>query len=473
MFSVFSVQVSVAHETVQPTSYEQYGARVKTQKFYRVKGSKVAWADFDRIRENYPELRNYSSLQIEEWLLANFARVSELQLLLRGIRSSHFEVDENDVRTFIHPPEYNRASVGQGYVEGHPAPMLFDLKGTGHADEVEVRRQVKIFGDAKGDQSLIDRLRLEHHNDGLMLGGEGLAEIIRSSALQAGHDLGMFEGETVEPLFLIDLGFDILKEGNRGDPAAVIGREPHFRGNSFPAPKDFYLDPKGFFQRSVTGAEVDMGSVEVTLKSLANYFKFLGDGRNPQYSRPWMDGDWLMKLFRQRSVSPNHNDTLWARSELYNYMKETLSPVWEAWQAVRFKKSDRLDHFYSARNLFRNMNSRLRDSGLSYTSAWEFAFSKFKSLQIIHDPSFQLAILSDIKKDESLFSLKFLMRLIEEGGTHSKFYDDYFKSRLQPGSGASEQKRFIIREYLQRVQGLPFDPLASCPVILHHRDGKK
>jgi len=74
----------------------------------RVKGSKVAWVDFDRIRENYLELRNYSSLQIEEWLLANFARVSELRLadfnpadpyvfteLTPGIRSNIFGAESS------------------------------------------------------------------------------------------------------------------------------------------------------------------------------------------------------------------------------------------------------------------------------------------------------------------------------------------------------------------------------------------
>lgn len=330
--------LALANEPLRPTNLSQFGIE-KEQKYYRVPGAQVVWVDFQRMRADFPGLKNFSDAAIENWIFESFAFVSESQLRLRGIRSSDFIIDANQVRTFSHPDRYRRASLAQAFIEGKPSGLV-DLKGSGHIGDsrflgknaFNIEKQIRFYEESAEDPQFRDQLLARDHSDGLMSLGEGIAEVSRQQALQALFDIHKNNQQTVESYFLIDLGFDILKPGGEKIPAGIIGRQSHIRGRNAEDRSGFYKDDHGKFQRSASGARIDMGGVQIVHPLLQQNFVFYGDSDNPQNSKPWSEGHRVARLFRERS----RTNIFEARHEVYSHIQEMLKPVLTAWNALRW-----------------------------------------------------------------------------------------------------------------------------------------
>jgi hypothetical protein len=284
------------------------------------------------MRADFPALHSLSDSQIETWILDQFGYISELELKLRGVRVSNFEVGE-EVRTFIHPPGYNRASVAPAILDGTQIGMV-DLKGNGHAEKTSVYTQLELSRNPRhrwGGNNLLTRA----HSDGVASFGEAISEVAKQRAEQAGYDLGYAKGQTVEHYFIIDSGFDILKPHGERIPAGIMGRQPCIQGNNFKgteAPK-LYSDEHGGFQRSITGSTRDFGGHIVLIDDVKVNFDVIpgGNPSNPQSTKSWAFGHDTAKAFRERAAENLYE----ARSYIYRHIDEMLGPLTARWKKVR------------------------------------------------------------------------------------------------------------------------------------------
>lgn len=338
--------LALAHERLRPHSLTELSHRTeRSQRHYRVPGAKVAWVNYPGIKRDYPETRGYSDPQIDAWILKHFAYVSEMQLRLRGIRVSHFEVDLNDVKILVHPGAYYRAGVIEIPGMGAGTTELMDLKGSGHSDEVTVNGTVARFGKllAALEQGLnaggaIDDLRVEGHTDGVLSFGEGVAEISRGLAIQAAYDIYNREHgtafETIENYFLLDFGFQILKRNGESIPASLLGRQPHWRGDKAElTPPTIFIDPYGDLQSSVFGTNVDFGGAVITEKNLQHSFGPYdpkGPKPDPQHGPAWRYAHETADYFRRVS----DHDYPAARAAMNSHFEKMLEPLAAKHQAL-------------------------------------------------------------------------------------------------------------------------------------------
>jgi len=122
-----------ANQVIRPRTIQELGFTYQ-QKAYRVKKARLAWVNYFALRKDFPELKKLSNPKIDQWIIENFAYISEQQLLLQEIRNSKIDHDRNDVNLFLHPPEYGRSSV----IEARYNNMLIglvDLKSSGTGAE--------------------------------------------------------------------------------------------------------------------------------------------------------------------------------------------------------------------------------------------------------------------------------------------------------------------------------------------------
>ncbi len=322
---------SPANEPVKAKSKSAY-TKLTEQKFYRLKHAKVAWVDFDLMRADFPELRKLSDAEIEGWILDQFGFISEMQLKLRGLRVSDFEVTEES-RIFYHPTNYDRAAVAPAELGGKSIGMI-DLKGDGLSNEKKLAPQLKEAAELTAAGKDLTGLYTQGHDDGVASLGEAISEVTKQRAIQAGYDLGYAKGQTVEHYFIIDSGFDIFKPGGK-IPAAIIGRQPCIVGNNFKGTEaiKLYSDDHGGFQRSITGSTRDYGGHIIQIDELKIKFAVLpgGDPKNPQASRSWAEGHDTAVRFRSKAES----NIFEARGEIYKHLDTMLVPLGSRWKKVR------------------------------------------------------------------------------------------------------------------------------------------
>lgn len=323
------------NEVIRPRTLDDFQNK-RLQAHYPVPNARIAWANYNRLRSDFPQLRTLNEDQIDQWILRNFALVSELQLNLRGIRISDFSVENQQPRTFAHPHGYYRAAVAPANAPNETNEGVVDLKGSGSSNNSEVADQVREFQRIQalpaGEERVraINALRTRDHSDGMMSLGEAIAEVSRQMAIQESFDIYNHEHgtdfQTVENYFIIDLGIDVLKDNGATIPAGIIGRQGHWRGSSeLRVPSTIYTDDYGRFQSSTFDSSVDFGGVIITQQNLQNTFGVVAaDSRvDPQESRPWRYGHETATYFRQVV----RNDYRAARHAINEHLATMLAPV--------------------------------------------------------------------------------------------------------------------------------------------------
>lgn len=255
-------------------------------RYYRLRDAQLVWVDYPGMRTDYPQLASFTDAQIDEWILANFARVSEYQLRLQGIRTTEIPVYEDDVVEWVVPMHYNRAALAEAKIDGETIGLI-DLKGPGHTRANDVQEQVTAF--QEGDDAAKHAVQTEHHNNGVVTIGEGIAETTRELATRyAGYIHSAQTGErvhTAQSRFLIMTPYRVLGDGG-GRHGAIYGRRPVWRTNNamvddhlgFPFPT-VNSSTKGT-QHGLFDEIVDFGDVKVEWPSVQNQFGMFDPGHN-------------------------------------------------------------------------------------------------------------------------------------------------------------------------------------------------
>ena len=132
----------------RPRNLSELGV-LYSQQAYRVSG-RVMIADYDGIRSVYPRLSKLSNDEIDQVILENALLISELQLELMGIRTTHF--DAKPASRWLH---YERGQLRAGTIElvykGEEVGLI-NLKGSGMSieanDRVQKQRLLRILLEA-------------------------------------------------------------------------------------------------------------------------------------------------------------------------------------------------------------------------------------------------------------------------------------------------------------------------------------
>jgi HEAT repeat protein len=332
-----------------------------------VKGAKVSYLNRFALERDFPFLTGKSKEQMESWILDNFAYISSAQLRLDGIRQSKIPVS-TEKKIGYRPPGWNRSAVVPFKNEKSSDQGLVDLKSVGlpehKKDKIDEQVSKYLEANKTANQESIDALRTKGHSDGLGTHGEAIAEVTRAEALQKIFDENRKihpeqKYETVEHYFVIRLPFDILKDGEKKDNAAIIGRQAHYGRIQEPKriPDSLYIDPHGKKQFDLFGDAVDMGGVFPTAKDFQKSFltesqksKFEDGARdkktfNPQESNAWKFAHDVGKAFDEGDSDA-----------VYRHIREMVGPRVERTPLHRFAHlSDAL-----AEGALRDPNPRVR-----------------------------------------------------------------------------------------------------------------
>lgn len=305
----------------------------------RLKGAEVAWANHAAIRRDFPSISHYSNSQIEQWLLDNFAYISQEQIKLDNIRNTPIPFDQNQQpKMIIRPHGWNRAAIIESFDAQEKTIGLVDVKGIGHGKRTsaKIEAQVREFKEVtiKNDTDALNRLRIRDHSDGLMSFGEAVAEVTRQSAVQRIFEmegLAVLGLETVESYAIIALPFDILKKDGESIPAALYLRQAHTgRRQYLYVPESIYIDHFGGRQQTDLSAAVDFGGVIIKDPRLKDNFGFIEETKDPyatakedaQKTKPWIWGHEVAKSWKNGD-----------KQAVYRHVGEMLKPIESVYQA--------------------------------------------------------------------------------------------------------------------------------------------
>lgn len=295
-----------------------------------VEGAEVAYANYEALKRDFPEIRHYSEKQIQEWILKNFAYVSKTQLKLNNLRQTPVPISPHVEKKGYRPIAYNRADVIPALDDQGHSIGLVDVKGTGIKEGgTKYLSQINQFKEAQGNQEKIDRLRVSDHSDGLMSLGEAIAELTRERATKKIFDIENVKNkknlQTVESYFIIHLPFQILKEGSRTIPAALYGRQAHLGRSGSASSVHPYTTVK---QQDFFGAYVDFGDVQIKHPALSqNPHESFGRESNSQESNAWKWGHQVA-LAWTRKPDPD-------KDAIERHLREMLGPIESEWNSIQ------------------------------------------------------------------------------------------------------------------------------------------
>jgi hypothetical protein len=324
-----------SNQSFRPTAPAQLGG-VEQDKFVEVQGAKVAWANYDALRRDFSSLKGMNEVEIDKWILQNYAFISETQLSLQGIRNSQIPRGDR-VKVGHRPFAYNRAAVLT--TNDNPGDLnqpqeMVDIKGIGLWKRDAAEKQLQQVAESPDK---MDELRTKDHSDGLMSLGEAIAEVTRQSAVQMLFDMENVKNrtayETIESYFVVSLPFEILKDGNRRVPAALYGRQVNWsRAKFYKSPTSVYRDRFGGKQHDGFGAAIDFGAVLVNDSRLAKNFGSDDPSKeidlktfDAQKSKPWLWGHETAEAFYYR------NDV----QAVKRHVDEMLAPIKAEWESIR------------------------------------------------------------------------------------------------------------------------------------------
>jgi hypothetical protein len=284
-----------ANELIRPVHPEDLPGGTKVGELNRVKGARIAYADYAALIRDFPKLTklapNFPTITLaerktlDEWILANFALMSPAQKRLEGIRNTEIPLDAQAPRVGYRPVGYGRAAVVEGELAGEKIGLI-DLKGVGllRTDgEFHQRLIDKFSGGAKPDQAFLDAIRSLPNSSGGMDLAEAIRETARQQAVQRSFEARKLPYETVETYFVIELPFRWLKEGSRSLPAAIYGRQAHYGRfpnlqKEMPGLTDVLIEgAPGSMQRTATNSIIDFGANLVVAEEAIPFFAPLDD----------------------------------------------------------------------------------------------------------------------------------------------------------------------------------------------------
>lgn len=316
---------------------------------------KLAWADYELIRFDFPFLRDKSDEDIETWIRSEYSYISQNQLLLNGIRNSPIILNERrQAKTRLIPHSYKRASVAD-VIDPVTSKVvgLMDLKGTGNSyfengePNLPPRNSPNYEEALKAEQ---DR----DHSDGLVALDEAIAEVSRQKALQIlfetiNKKTGAFL-QTSEIYFVLAMPMRILKNKGQRIPTAVIGRQSSWlRGHRYgvylknKVNKELarsYDDLLGDRQHDGFGAAIDFGAVQIA-GEFELRFGMQDPKANPEFipkeSKPWLLGRAAAKAFLKGDGQAvyNHLETMLTPHVARKPSWESMSEFWDNPNVIR------------------------------------------------------------------------------------------------------------------------------------------
>jgi hypothetical protein len=315
-----------AAEPLRPLSHLEFGEdELTTEMGVPVEGAEVAWANYELIRKDFPQIAHLSDAQISNWLIQNFAYLGRDQQMLDSIRQSPIPIDPvRKSRAIYRPAGWTRSGILEAQDENSRVIGMVDVKGIGHgarglrAKDRSLENQRSAFKSAK-TQLALDELRTLNHSDGLMSFGEGVAEVTRQQAAQKIFEKKNVLIETVESYAIIALPVQILKKGTETVRAALYLRQTHYeRESQFPVPSEIYQDREGGRQNTGSKTSVDFGGVQITDPSVADHFGvFPGEKEfSAQKSKPWIWGHQVAAAFDRGD-----------KVAVYRHIAEMLGPL--------------------------------------------------------------------------------------------------------------------------------------------------
>ncbi len=228
-----------------------------------VPGAKVVWADYSRLRRDFPGLQSYSEQQIHQWILDNFSYMSLEQSELEGLRHTPLPKSSILKKSFRQLPfifsDRKRNVHNQGRADVMPAlgPQgehwgYIDRKGVGVTRE-GVEKNRKIL-----KEQGLEALRMRGGSNGVMLLGQAIVEVAMMNAAQNYLDLinpGLAKPfETIEYYFIIQLPGEALLSEGRTAPLSLVGRQAHVGrlwANNVLVPDRFNTKQFDFFANTI------------------------------------------------------------------------------------------------------------------------------------------------------------------------------------------------------------------------------
>ncbi|QDK38438.1 hypothetical protein [Bdellovibrio sp. NC01] len=326
----------------------------KTEDVKRVTTARVILADYELIRKDFPEIRNLSNQEIDQWLLRNTAFVSKEQAA-QEVVNDKIHTDETS-RMAYRPREYRRAHVFVADTGG-----LIDAKGTGAVDP-------------SGGS----------HDNGLATLGDMIREYTYEKLI---HALFVKDGrfDTVGSYAVIDYGFDIKHPDGGRSRAGTVLRQAHTRyhdgpmgirtrGQSTMLPREHQVEVETFLrqfgvtssvkfngldlvnlQGAQNGAVIDFGSF-LTQEKFTNTVSFFYDKNGS--ARP-SSADVIMKPGETKFIQPTHDlqipFKIWGYSQTGKADSKYDNPyIWahELAESLAKGHASRQDAEQHVRNLF-------------------------------------------------------------------------------------------------------------------------
>ncbi len=179
----------------------------KAEEVVMLQDARIVMADYPLLRLDFPELRNLSSEEIDDWLIKNTAVMSKTQASQEIVNT---KINSWATKSAYRPPEYGRALVIP--VSKPYAPLATEEIG---------------LIDAKGVGAVNPALR--DHGDGLATLGECIREFVYEKMVNKVFDHSKSGIKTVGTYAVIDAGFDLRHTDKSTSPAGIVLRQAHER----------------------------------------------------------------------------------------------------------------------------------------------------------------------------------------------------------------------------------------------------
>ncbi len=326
-FGIFFCFVNVpavgrCSDPIQPkdiAELEAFYGQVNSEDLILIEGAEVAWFNRIALENKYVFLIGKSDQFIREWILDNFAGLTETQMQFENIRISKVpKPNKKRLKKIYRPLTSNRA----GFVSTDEGAGFIDLKGSGLPKEEQwsIEEQRKYYFENKLEERALDLLRTKPKSDGIMTFGEAIAELTRQAAAQVLFQIEKAKNpqvtnlETVESLFIIKLPVQVFRDKGKSDTIAIYGRDAYFgRRYGYKVPNNIYTDDLGVFQQTQFSAAVDFGSVLITSDILKENFGMHTEKAatyklpfggydtvlDPQSSKPWVWASEVAKAYER------------------------------------------------------------------------------------------------------------------------------------------------------------------------------
>lgn len=214
---------------------ENYLGPLTQVKNYHVPGSRVSWADYDRLKADFPFLKGLDNAQINQWIVDNFATISEHQLRLGTLVNEEIKVDKSRSSTGYRSGDQGRGDTVVVFdLEGRPYGLM-DRKGVGVGEKLADRLlAVGEFYKSIGNPDVM--VKDAAMTNGILDHTDGVKEAAIMKLTQAYYDLeninlgakaGVFNPrQTIEGYFVIEFPFNAWWEDDPSK-ASIYARQAH------------------------------------------------------------------------------------------------------------------------------------------------------------------------------------------------------------------------------------------------------